>query len=299
MDAYSNLELLCKALESSYRSHILITGECGSGKTHLITTALKMLKGEHGRYATYSGDKIESVGQLTRFFDEEKEQNSEYIIFDNVDYLSMDSQICLQLYLDYHREKKENYAQLLFTSSRSISELRDHRERLFPGIYDRISEIIFAVPTLANTPNLWENFKRVWNEQDANAPLPLIPELRQWLTQNVDLMKGNFRDLIKLATRWQFYRKFNHSDVDIFSRIKSDFVEFGYGAIPSQQTGSFAYALEDGLDKMVRDFRYQACVEAMSVYPTQKKAANGLKISLKTISRILSGEVRTGVEEGV
>jgi hypothetical protein len=68
--------------------------------------------------------------------------------------------------------------------------------------------------------------------------------------------------------------------------------EFGYGAQPYQQTGSFSYALDDGLEKLEHDFRYQVCVEARHLYPTQKKAADALQTSLKTINRILSGEPR-------
>ena len=134
-DLFSNLEVLCEALESNYRSHILVTGPNGSGKTFLITAALESLKQKHGRYATYSGKPVNSVGQLIEFFEEERTNETEYIIFDNIDCMTRESQICLQLYLDYHRDKVENYAQLIFTSSRAIGELRDHRDKLFPGIY--------------------------------------------------------------------------------------------------------------------------------------------------------------------
>jgi transcriptional regulator with AAA-type ATPase domain len=292
MDVFTNLEILTKALESPYRSHILITGPCGAGKTHLIIEALEALKKPHGRYATYGGDTFETVGQLIRFFEEEREQQTEYIIFDNIDNMGLASQMSLQLYLDYHREIGKEAAQLIFTSSRAIGELRDHRERLFAGIYDRISEIIITIPTLADSPHLWESFLRVWELLNPEHPVPKIPELRQWLTANVPLMKGNYRDLNKLVTRWQFYRKFNITDEKVFDILKKEFIEFGYGAQPHQQTGSFSYSIEDGLDKLEREFRYQVCVEARRLYPTQKKAADALKTSLKTINRVLSGDAR-------
>jgi hypothetical protein len=197
------------------------------------------------------------------------------------------------LYLDLKREKTENYAQLIFTSSRAIGELRDHREHLFPGIYDRISEIILVLPNLADTPNLWDNFRRVWEIQNGAQEFPTIPDLRQWLKANIRFMKGNYRDLNNIATRWIFYRNLYQSEETVFEKLKKDYIDYGYGAVPYQKTGLFSYSLEDGLDKLEHDFRFQVCVEARHLYPTQKKAADALHTSLKTINRILSGDARS------
>ncbi len=102
-------------------------------------------------------------------------------------------------------DKEENVkCTLVFASNLSVNLLR---QRLYPDLFDRITQLIVEFPPLRDTQDeLDTDWKNIWQQlrfEEQNLPVPTDAVFMNWLRRQ-DLW-GNYRDLQKIAIYYKTY----------------------------------------------------------------------------------------------
>lgn len=194
---------------------ILLVGERGTGKSRLVN--------EHGRQSGF-------VSANCASFDDDNKAESELfgttksaytgaqdkdglfqkaiggvLFLDEIHHLSKSVQAKLMRTLGTDKDNnftvrkmgdaKEQKVKCTFIAATNLG-MEELKKRLLPDFYDRISQLIIEIPPLRDTlDDRIGDWKGVWNNMQFDVPVPLEPELIDWLKQ-LDLY-GNFRDLQK------------------------------------------------------------------------------------------------------
>jgi len=237
MRALSNQQILSLALQDPHCPHVLVTGPSGAGKSFLLENSLS----PQYTYALLDYTNIRTLADFIGYFESVQKDNTTIVVLDRIENCLPTTQASFLLYLDTLRAERKAPIQLIMTSARPVGELRDYRTTLLQGLYDRISEVVIALPSIEEMGNVYTAFIEIWQNYNAAFPLPNVADLRPWLTKTAPIMKGNYRDLLKVVHRWQLYKKTDISDDLIFTHIKHEFADFGYGVTPYNKTGYFSY----------------------------------------------------------
>lgn len=123
-------------------------------------------------------------------------------------------------------EKKYDI-RIAFTSSKSISTLRDTETYLSHYFFDRICQFAVKLPSFEEAnKTIWADFKKSWDKMCFEKHNNYPNNLKKWLETFNQPLHGNFRDLDKLAINWHNYRLQEKKEEDILNLVKSDFISF-------------------------------------------------------------------------
>ncbi len=293
LSVQDSIESLTYALLNTKRPMVLVSGEPGTGKTHLITKALEKAGVGNRHYTTYAPMRRKSIDGWKRFEGWLKAQKKQVVIIESIDLMPKENQAIFQLYLDRFKKRAEKSSinlSFIFTSTTNIKELRDNRDFLISPLYEQITDWVIHLSPLRNRPDFDTLVKDVWNEE---AEWPSDVKLLDWLHYHKPELKGNFRDIIRLRERWKLYAYVQKmSQGEAFEKIKITYRDIGFGAPIAATKGAFSYRIEDEnkLEELVKRFKRHIIQEAVDLYGKQKVVALKLDIVEKTVSRILSGK---------
>ena len=219
------------------RFSILIIGFRGTGKAHWLTELQKLHK-----EANLNLDSITFINALkANGFSEVdwiktfKNTNNGLLVITDIEELTKKNQAVLFEGIStgeggkFGFKKKEYIIRIAFTSTKSISILRDSETYLTHKFFDRICQFAVKLPSYSDgNINVWKDFKKTWNKMcfEQHNKIP-GNELKEWLENSSIILHGNFRDLDKLAINWHNYRlQDTIEEENILSHVKSDFDEF-------------------------------------------------------------------------
>lgn len=109
---------------------------------------------------------------------------------------------------------------VILASNNTIGQLR---RKLYPDLFDRITQLIIEFPPLRQTPDeRLTDWEAVWRQMrfSETMPFPQEAKLMNWLEQ-LDLY-GNFRDLQKIAIYYHTFQEFSKEEKKIIG-IKNAF----------------------------------------------------------------------------
>ena len=173
---------------------------------------------------------------------------------------------------------------LVFASNNTIEELHD---KLLPDFYDRIVQHVIMLPSLKETKEDREkDWETVWRElkfSDKPEP-PKEEKLMSWL--NTLELKGNFRDLQKIAMYYHIYQKFDEETRGMIQQ-KSPlaFAKTQYKAYVSYEPKSEElFSQGKTYREMVSVFHSKLEDWAIKNYGSRKQAAEKLDVTEKTLN---------------
>ena len=294
MDIYddkSTIELFQGAIDNANTVSILLSGPSGSGKTHTIERVLEERKLKR-KYLSATFAPITSEGWFALMGELMRDQ-VKVLIVDNIEDMPMPAQAAMfhafsNTYGELSSFPDSSYGvKAVFTTVKSITELRSSADMLMPHVYDRISQLIIRFYPLTNTQNLWARFKEVWKALDFQKEnhLPSEGGLRQWITGNVEKMNGNYRDLEKLAIRWHNRRLMKFEEDRILENINREYKEVGFGAEPEEDGAVFRFSTLRDWASIDQEFRRFIRDWALKEYGSAKAAADALDVSPRTMER--------------
>ncbi len=295
IDEKSPKELLIGALENNNTVSILLTGPSGSGKTHTIEAVLeaKHIKRQYiaAIFAPVTVEGWQSLmGELLR-------DQIRVLVIDHIEDMPMLAQSAMfhtfsNTYGDLSSFPDSSYrVRAIFTSVKTVAELRSNADIIMPHVYDRISQLIIRFYPLTSVENVWGRFKEVWSAMkfSDNNSLPKEGSLRTWISSNIDKMNGNYRDLEKLAIRWHNRRLLGFDEDRILAHINREYQEIGFGAEPEQDGAIFHIPQPNGTTvnwtTIEADFRRYLREWAVKEFGSSAEAAGRLGVSNRTLDR--------------
>jgi len=289
--------LIKSALLNPNMISILVVGPSGCGKTNKVEIICNDLSLSRSSIpARFAPDSVEGWNSLMKGL---KSEDKRVLIIDHVEDMLHDSQAAMfHLFsnqlgdLTTFPNKENNGIKVVFTSLKSIGELRTNADLIMPHVYDRISQIIVRMDPIEKLGDVWGLFQEVWKamdfEQHKGLPKPEAG-LRMWLSANVYKMNGNFRDLEKLAIRWHNRRLMGMEENEILENIIIEYNEGGFGAEPEEEGNTFTFPDPDGntvnWQSIEADFRKHIRLWSIEKYGTARVAAQKLGVSTKTLER--------------
>lgn len=219
------------------RFSILVIGNRGTGKTHW----LNQLQITH-KSTSKNLDNISFINAIksNHFTNTEwenifKKSNNGLLVINDIEELNKKGQATLFEGIStgeggkFGFNKKKYDLRIAFTSTKSISTLRDNETYLTHKFFDRICQLAVKLPFYVGADkSIWRDFKKTWKKMcfKEHNKLP-GNELKEWLENGNNILHGNFRDLDKLAINWHNYRlQINTKEENILNLVKSDFNEF-------------------------------------------------------------------------
>ncbi len=303
---------------------ILILGERGTGKSHLVETIHNEKKNAGKNFpfaaancASFDDDsKAEAdlfgyeVGAFTGankradgLFHQAK---NGILFFDEVHHLSLRVQAKLMKSLQTNQNnefqirrlgsnKEETIkCTLVFASNREVSELK---KLLLPDLFDRISQLVIEFPPLRKTR---EDLKNDWNliwqqlrfDEKGKEPAPKDDKLFTWI-KNLPLY-GNYRDLQKIAIYYHTFLKFDEAiRKDLPVQTPLEFAQQEFSLYQSDKQTNKGDIFSDYFEQrkswedIKEDFRVKLVQEAFKFYgDSVKDIAEVLGISQQTIYNI-------------
>lgn len=297
IDQKSARNQIKNALTNPNLVSVLIAGPSGCGKTYRTESVCEELG--YSRYSVPARFTPNSVEGWQSFMKDLKSNDIRVLIIDHIEDMNHDSQAAMfhifsnQLGdLSSFPNKENRGTRIIFTSLKSIGELRSNAELIMPHVYDRISQLIIRFDSLEKLGDAWGLFQEVWKslEFDSLKALPSPDSgLRAWITGNIYKMNGNFRDLEKLAIRWHNRRLLGMEEGDILQNIIQEYNEGGFGAEPEEEGNIFTFPDPDGKNivwqTIETDFRKHIRNWAIEQYGSARVAAQKLDVSTKTLER--------------
>jgi transcriptional regulator with AAA-type ATPase domain len=293
---------------------MLLLGERGTGKTRLILEAeenkvfKKVAKANCASFDDDNKAEADLFGYEKGAFtgaDRDKEglfheANGGLLFLDEVHNLSRRVQAKLMTALQTNdknefrirrlKSSKEETVKctIVFASNQSIEKLR---KRLYPDLFDRITQLIVEFPPLRKVPEErlkdWESIWRQLQFDTLGFETPKEPALINWL-RDQDLT-GNYRDLQKIAIYYKTFldiqKKADEGDKDAkdalelidkanaFEFAKSEF-ELYYSAVnrPNPKTSPY-FASGKSSKEILKDFKYDFAQWAIHKFGNEAKAA--------------------------
>jgi hypothetical protein len=276
---------------------VLILGDDGTGKTHLIAEVLKVMEIDSVKYY-YPFEIGENEEDISIIF------KNEHIVIKNIEELSNNQQVILTKALSTTDGKigllsNRDYKRIIFTSSFDVTQLTEGQNRLINRFWDRISQLVIKVPSFKDfSSEIINDFKSVWKKMDFKE-YPKTPEDGEfifWLRENCQTFSGNFRDLDKIAILWHQYRiieydglkqKFkSDAEARIFRKVRADFEKLTH--FPSQKADtSNVFEFEKGKtwEQIERSFHSSFKNWVKSEYPSIKQATKELNMPLRKMDK--------------
>jgi transcriptional regulator with AAA-type ATPase domain len=208
---------------------ILILGERGTGKSHLIEEYKSEKKIVSANCAAFDSDsKAESElfgykkGAFTGAQSDKdglfhEAANGGILFLDEVHQLSkaVQGKLMKALQTDQHNyfhirrmgalKEEPIRCTVIFASNKSLKELRE--EHLLPDFYDRIAQNIVELPSLRDTPeDRLADWKRIWKQLRFVDEAPQYDAFLEWLEK--EPLPGNYRDLQRIAIWWKSFDDF-------------------------------------------------------------------------------------------
>jgi DNA-binding NtrC family response regulator len=219
------------------RFSTLIIGFRGTGKAYWLTQIQELHK-----KSTNNLDGITFVNAIkaSGFTEKDwiktfKEANKGLLVITDIEELTKASQATLFEGIStgeggkFGFKEKVHDIRIAFTSTKSISSLRDSETYLTHKFFDRICQFAVKLPSYKDgNRKIWQDFKKTWKKMcfQQHNKLPGI-ELREWLENSSVILHGNFRDLDKLAINWHNYRLNDSIEEEkILNLVRSDFDAF-------------------------------------------------------------------------
>ncbi|WP_405376987.1 sigma 54-interacting transcriptional regulator [Nonlabens sp. Asnod3-A02] len=219
------------------RFSILVIGLRGTGKAHWLT----QLQKHHEAYSrnlesiTFINALKSNHFTITDWESTFKKSNNGLLVLTDIEELNKEGQATLFEGISTGEGGKFGFNEkiydirIAFTSTKSISSLRDSQAYLTHKFFDRICQFAVKFPSYhQGDRNTWKDFKKTWSKMsfEEHNHLPGI-ELKEWLENGSIILHGNFRDLDKLAINWHNYRLQDGIEEEhILELVKSDFNDF-------------------------------------------------------------------------
>ncbi|WP_282147880.1 sigma 54-interacting transcriptional regulator [Algibacter lectus] len=219
------------------RFSILVIGLRGTGKAHWLSELQKLQN-----KPSLNLNSITFINALNaNMFAEEdwiktfKNTNNGLLVISDIEELTKKNQAVLFEGIStgeggkFGFKEKEYAIRIAFTTTKSISSLRDSETYLTHKFFDRICQFAVKFPSYhRGDRNIWQDFKKTWKKMCFKEYNSLPGEaFKEWLENGNIILHGNFRDLDKLAINWHNYRL--QEDIDeenILELVKSDFNDF-------------------------------------------------------------------------
>lgn len=278
----AQIKLLKSYLANPGRFCSLVLGDRGTGKKFWIN----QLKDKDKKLTIVNAKTSESSYDYWETQFETAHQG--YLLLEDIELLDKKSQAILFDGLGTQdgkfgfTEKKYEF-QLICTSTKGITSLRDTEKYLTHRFFDRIAQFIACFPNFSESSNrIIDDFKSTWEKFQFKTEYPKLIE--PWLGETAHKLYGNFRDLDKLCIIWNNYQLMGKAEKDILILVKDDFKN--YYRFPEVTTESI-YELHFSRDKtyknMLDDFKSQLKYWAKSEFGSLRKASDSLGISHRTM----------------
>lgn len=181
---------------------------------------------------------------------------------------------------------------LIFASNKSIAELQ---QCLLPDFYDRIIQLVIEIPPLRESrKDIYEDWKVVWNNLKIGDPPKYNSAFKNWLINQP--LRGNFRDLQKIAIHYHAYQQFPNQikntipQKDGFEYAKSEFLKYHGKNIDDNK-----FDPSKSLNALISDYKRQLALWAIDYFGSAKKAEayytnRGDKITERSIYKWKNGK---------
>jgi len=280
------IDLLTSYLDNPGRFSILILGNRGTGKKFWIKEKYKEL--EDFNIIQINAALTESSNEFwTKQF---ALAHKGILIIEDTELLTKETQAVLFDGLGTHNgkygfESKEFEVNIIFTSSKTISALRNTERYLSDKFFDRIAQLIVAFPNFQQCANkITQDFKNTWNKFKFKTTYPdlLIP----WLNENAHKLHGNFRDLDKLCIIWNNFQLLGKTEEEILKEIKANFLStHGFPEVKKESVHQLHFSRDITYQDLVDDFKRQLKVWVKAEFSSLRDAGESLGVSHRTIER--------------
>ncbi len=302
---------------------ILILGERGTGKSHLIETIQKEKKAKGKNFpfaaancASFDDDsKAEAdlfgyeanafTGASKRTEGLFHQAKGGILFFDEVHHLSLRVQAKLMKSLQTNQNNEFQIRRmgsnteetvkctLVFASNKEVSELK---KLLLPDLFDRISQLLIEFPPLRESyksapKELEQDWFRIWEQLRFNEkePVPTGNKLFDWMKKLP--LYGNYRDLQKIAIYYHTFLKFDEEmKKDLPIKTALEFAQQEFGLYQSEKQGNkndmFSNYFEQrkSWEEIIEDFKTKLVKEAFKFYgDSVKDITEALNVSSATI----------------
>ncbi len=277
-------------IENPGRFSILILGARGTGKSFWLVNALSKSCGKANYHHV---DALLSVPTV-EYWEEQmaKAEKLGCMYIKDVEKLSKENQAFLFNALcttdgSFGLTEKIYNFRIVFSSTMSISILRDSEQYLMHYFFDRIAQLIVKFPDFAEASDKIESdFKDTWEKFkfDTQYPEEIIP----WLKEKAHSFHGNFRDLDKLCIIWNNYQRSvpDLSADEILNKVKNDFSNYyRYPEKPNESTFDINFSREKTWENTLSDLRMKFKKWAREEFGSLKKAEKILGVSYRTMER--------------
>lgn len=292
-------------LQNPGRFSILILGNRGTGKTHWLRHLIEENNKAKREELTRADDKQvmkEAYHKIDAMLMpaspeawEAEMKEAEVIgllLIKDIEKMSKENQALLfnALYTTDGKfgliEKKYTF-RIAFTSTQSISMLRDTEKYLMHYFFDRIAQLVVKFPDFTESSNkIEDDFKSTWEKFKFETAYP--NELIPWLKEHAHTLHGNFRDLDKLCIIWNNYQLLdaNMAPEEILERVKDDFKTFyRFPEKKDENVCEIVFSKDKKWDTCLDDFRSQYKQWAKAQFGSLKKAGAELGISARTMEK--------------
>jgi transcriptional regulator with AAA-type ATPase domain len=236
------VKLLYHYLKNPGLFSILVLGEVGVGKSHWIRAIQEELQGKSECTKQVTELSLTSIHPTKEAWKQVfTEANGGILVLTELEKVKPHDALLFEALTTYDGkygfEKKEFNFRVVFTSSYSIDSLRKTEEYVSNRLFDRVSQLVVKLPSFADANRyIWDDFQASWNKMQFQEKKELPgSELKKWLESKGHSLKGNFRDLDKIAILWHQFRLMGIEEGKIWERVKEQFE--GYSAFPEQHTG--------------------------------------------------------------
>lgn len=272
---------------------VLILGKPGVGKSHWVKEIQKELSKN-----TICATRVVEVSLKTVSPNKEvwenifKEADNGILLIKELEHIKPHDNLLFEALATtngkYGFDEKKFSIRIAFTTSYSIDSLRKTEEFISNRLFDRIAQLVVAFPSFDDANiGIWEDFKATWekmNFQEWNK-LPR-QKLKEWLDKSSHTLKGNFRDLDKIAILWHQFRLMKIQEKDILKEVTHQLQQ--YSAYPEQHTdlGDAFFFQKDNTKEQIED-EFKAAFKKWTIktYGSLRKAAKPLDMSPRTMER--------------
>jgi len=284
---------------------ILVLGERGTGKTQLVKESKGIKNFAEANCASFDDDnKAESdlfgyekgafTGANSKTEGLFHQANGGILFLDEIHHLSKRVQAKLTTALQTDKQNFFTIRRLgankpekikttvIFATNLTINQLR---EKLYPDLFDRITQLIIEIPALREIPEeRFDYWDATWNHMRfiEETPTPKEPELINWL--NKLNLYGNFRDLQKIAIYYYSFSKFSSEEKKIiglnnaFNFTKNEFNR--YYSEKNEAKNNF-FDKSKSLKEMQILFQKNLATWLISEFGSAKKATDYFKNNKK------------------